>query len=60
MPFSYITIMVSFVADIYLFGTSFNFTAIVGIILTSSGLFGKYLIEKMENQKIASSEERAK
>jgi len=44
MPFSYITIMVSFVADLYLFGTTFNFIAIVGIILTSSGLLGKYLI----------------
>ena len=43
-PFSYITIIASFIADLYIFGISYNFIAIVGIILTSSGLLGKYLI----------------
>ena len=51
MPFSYVSIIVGFLADLYLFGSSFTFLSIVGILLTSSGLVGKFLIEKYESAK---------
>ena len=55
MPYSYMTIIVSVIADVYLFETSFNFIIVVGILLTSSGLLGKYLIERHENRKNGSA-----
>lgn len=46
MPFGYISIMVGFTADLYLFQTDFTFFSILGIILTSSGLLSGYLVTK--------------
>jgi len=48
MPFGYISVIVSFVADIYIFKAEFNFLAVLGILLTSLGLIGKYLLEKQQ------------
>ena len=48
MPFSYVAIIFSFWADVYLFDIKFGFYSIFGMILTSSGLLSKFLIEKME------------
>jgi drug/metabolite transporter (DMT)-like permease len=45
MPFGYASIVTSFLADVYLFGTEFTLLPILGIVLTSIGLLGKYLIE---------------
>lgn len=40
MPFGYASVMVGFVADVVLFGTTFKLLQIVGILLTSVGLLG--------------------
>jgi drug/metabolite transporter (DMT)-like permease len=44
MPFCYVTIIISFLADIYLFDISFGLLSVLGMLLTSSGLLGKLLI----------------
>lgn len=49
MPFAYSGILAGFLADVYLFETKFDLIAISGIFLTSSGLLGKFLIERNEN-----------
>ena len=46
MPFGYVAIMFGFIADIYLFKTEFSWLAVIGIILTSSGLLSGYLVSK--------------
>ena len=46
MPFGYIGVVMGFIADIYLFGTSFTVYSVVGIFLTSSGLFSGFLVSK--------------
>ena len=44
MPFGYMTVLVSFWADVYLFGTEFTLLPIVGMLLTSIGLLSGYLV----------------
>lgn len=44
MPFGYIGVATGFLADVYLFGTEFTFTTILGIFLTSGGLLSGFLI----------------
>ena len=46
MPFGYVTVVIGFIADIYLFGTKFSLLGAVGIVLTSTGLLSGYLITK--------------
>lgn len=46
MPFGYVSVITSFMADLYIFEAEFNFLAVMGILLTSMGLIGKYLLEK--------------
>ena len=51
MPFGYVAVMIGFVADVYLFDTDFSWLAIIGIMLTSSGLLSGYLVSKSEVKK---------
>ena len=44
MPFGYVSVLVGFCADVYLFETEFSLLPILGILLTSSGLLSGYLI----------------
>ena len=46
MPFGYFGVAIGFLADMYLFDTSFTFVMIVGVFLTSGGLLSGYLIQK--------------
>ena len=50
MPFGYVSVACGFLADIFLFGTSFTLLAIVGMMLTSAGLLGSYLNDKFGNK----------
>jgi len=41
LPFGYCGVLVSFLADVYYFHTSFSLLSVVGMLLTSIGLLGK-------------------
>ena len=43
MPFGYASVVVSFLADVYLFDTNFSLLPVVGMFLTSAGLLSGYL-----------------
>ena len=43
MPFGYASVIVSFLADVYLFDTKFSALPVVGMLLTSAGLLSGYL-----------------
>lgn len=45
-PFAYAGIVTGFLADVYLFQTEFSLMAVLGMLLTSSGLLGKFLMER--------------
>ena len=45
MPFGYLSILVAFVTEYFIFGTYFSWTTIIGMILTSLGLLGNFLSE---------------
>jgi drug/metabolite transporter (DMT)-like permease len=44
MPFGYITIIGSALIDFFIFGNSFDILTIIGLLLTSCGLFVKLII----------------
>ena len=46
LPFCYVAIIFSFIGDIYLFDIDFDVISVVGMMMTSSGLLSKFLIEK--------------
>lgn len=46
MPFGYISIIVAFVCDIFLFNSSFDWISIIGMIMTSAGLLSKLLVKE--------------
>ena len=46
MPFGYVSVVSSFIADIYLFQVQFNGWGVLGVWMTSLGLVGKFLVEK--------------
>ena len=48
MPFGYVSVVVGFLGDVFLFGTEFSFLAVVGMLLTSTGLLGGYLISRQK------------
>ena len=59
MPFGYASVVVSFLADVYLFDTDFSLLPVVGMLLTSAGLMSGYLkdsagkeVKKEEQKKI--------
>jgi drug/metabolite transporter (DMT)-like permease len=43
MPFGYVAISISFIADVYLYDTQFTLTAMLGMCLTAGGLLSGYL-----------------
>ena len=45
MPFGYISIVFATLSDILFFGASFDLLSVIGMIMTSAGLFGKLLID---------------
>ena len=51
MPFGYVSVAIGFLADVILFGTQFTGLAIFGMIMTSAGLLGNILSEKLEVKK---------
>lgn len=46
MPFGYVTIVVTFLADLFIFRTRFDILQVIGIILTSVGLLSKFLVNE--------------
>jgi hypothetical protein len=46
MPFGYVGVATGFLADIYLFDTSFTFLTFMGVVLTSGGLMSEFLLHK--------------
>lgn len=58
MPIGYIGIVISFLADIYLFDTKFTLLPIIGMLLTSVGLLSDFLMNGMK--KVASSDQKNK
>lgn len=46
MPFGYVGVAAGFVADVYLFDTSFSVISVLGIFLTSGGLLSGFLLHK--------------
>lgn len=50
MPFGYLSVVVAFLIDFYLFETRFSALTLLGIMMTSLGLLGNYLIEKSERK----------
>ena len=46
LPFGYTGIIAGFLFDVLIFDTSFNWAAILGMILTSVGLLGKLLLKE--------------
>lgn len=46
MPFGYVGVAAGFLADVYLFDTSFSFLMILGVFLTSGGLLSGFLLHK--------------
>ena len=51
MPFGYASVIVSFLADVYLFDTVFSALPIIGMLLTSAGLLSGYLKEENQNKE---------
>ena len=51
MPFGYASVMVSFLADVYLFDTKFSALPVIGMLLTSVGLLSGYLKGEGTKQK---------
>jgi hypothetical protein len=45
MPFGYLTIIVSFITDIFIFNSTFDVFSIIGMVMTSGGLFSKLIIK---------------
>ena len=45
IPFSYVGIISSLLIDIFVFDSSFNAFSIVGILMTSVGLFTKFFVK---------------
>lgn len=46
MPFGYVGVATGFLADVYLFDTSFTFLTFCGVFLTSGGLLSGFLLHK--------------
>ena len=46
MPFGYVGVATGFLADIYLFDTSFTLLTFMGVVLTSGGLLSGFLLHK--------------
>lgn len=51
MPLGYVTVIVGFIADIYLFKIKFTLLPVFGMFLTSTGLLGDFIINKMDDKK---------
>lgn len=51
MPFGYVTVLVGFLADLYLFDISFDLSIIIGILLTSAGLLSEYLKNRSQSSQ---------
>ena len=45
MPFGYISIVFATLSDILFFGASFDLLSVIGMIMTSAGLFSQLLID---------------
>ena len=56
MPFGYVGVLVGFVADRVLFGTSFTLLPILGILMTSSGLLSGYLLSRNHSDDLIHAE----
>ena len=46
MPFGYAGVATGFLADIYMFDIDFTYLSMIGVFLTSGGLFSEYLISR--------------
>lgn len=51
MPFGYLTVICSFFTDMYFFGSSFDTLSVIGMCLTSAGLFSKLLISESKEEE---------
>ena len=51
MPFGYVSVLLGFCADVYLFDTKFGILSIIGMILTSCGLLSGFLLATRSQPK---------
>ena len=51
LPFSYFTVLLGLVVDILFYGAEYNLLMILGISLTSIGLFSKLIVLKFFHSK---------
>ena len=51
MPFGYVCIVTSYLADLFIFGSKFQLVPMLGIFLTSAGLIGDFLLNRSIAQK---------
>ena len=56
MPFGYVGVAAGFLADVYLFDTSFSFLTILGVFLTSGGLLSGFLLHKEHKEHAITKE----
>jgi hypothetical protein len=61
MPFGYLTIVATFLADLFVFNIQFDLLQVIGIALTSVGLLSKFLVsEEPETTKVICAPENLK
>ncbi len=46
MPFGYVSIVINYLADLFLYGSKFKVVPMLGIFLTSAGLIGDFLLNR--------------
>ena len=46
MPFGYVGVATGFLADVFIFDTSFTFITFMGVLMTSGGLLSGFLLHK--------------
>jgi hypothetical protein len=51
MPFNYLNVILGLIVDILIFNSNYNWIIIVGMILSSAGLFSKFILLKMNKQE---------
>ena len=51
MPFGYVGVATGFLADLFIFDTSFTFITFMGVILTSGGLLSEFVLNAVTKNK---------
>ncbi len=52
MPFSYFSVIVGFIIDVFVLDAKYNLMKIIGMMLASFGLFSKFIVLYYDKKKI--------